>query len=202
MTTWRSTTTPSCIATAARPARALAVRAVVRCGRDAQRPRNRGRDERARSNSIPRAGRRAISTWMENLKDWCISRQLWWGHRIPVFYCDECGWMDASMEDVHTCPKCGAATSARTKTCWILGSRASCGRSPRRAGRIRPSSWKAIIPPRRSSPRVTSSRLWVARMIMASLYFLDEIPFKDVVIYATILAKDGTPHVQEQGQRR
>ncbi|MBQ9069533.1 MAG: class I tRNA ligase family protein, partial [Eggerthellaceae bacterium] len=48
-------------------------------------------------------------TWMENLKDWCISRQLWWGHRIPVFYCDECGWEDALEHDVDKCPKCGSA---------------------------------------------------------------------------------------------
>jgi len=46
--------------------------------------------------------------WMENIRDWCISRQLWWGHRIPVFYCDSCGWMDALEEDIDICPECGA----------------------------------------------------------------------------------------------
>ena len=46
--------------------------------------------------------------WMENVHDWCISRQLWWGHRIPAFYCDCCGEMVVSKEDVHVCPKCGA----------------------------------------------------------------------------------------------
>ncbi len=46
--------------------------------------------------------------WMENVHDWCISRQLWWGHRIPAFYCDDCGEMTVSKEDVHVCPKCGS----------------------------------------------------------------------------------------------
>ncbi len=46
--------------------------------------------------------------WMENLHDWCISRQLWWGHRIPAFYCDDCGEMTVSREDIAVCPKCGS----------------------------------------------------------------------------------------------
>ena len=46
--------------------------------------------------------------WMENIRDWCISRQLWWGHRIPAFYCADCGEMTVSEEDVHVCPKCGS----------------------------------------------------------------------------------------------
>ena len=46
--------------------------------------------------------------WMENIKDWCISRQLWWGHRIPAWYCQDCGEMIVSKEDVRTCPKCGS----------------------------------------------------------------------------------------------
>ena len=47
------------------------------------------------------------TNWMENVHDWCISRQLWWGHRIPAFYCDACGEMAVSKEDLHVCPKCG-----------------------------------------------------------------------------------------------
>ena len=45
--------------------------------------------------------------WLENIRDWCISRQVWWGHQIPAYYCDACGEMTVSKEDVHTCPKCG-----------------------------------------------------------------------------------------------
>ena len=47
--------------------------------------------------------------WMENIRDWCISRQLWWGHRIPAWYCDDCGEMTVSRTDPTACPKCGSA---------------------------------------------------------------------------------------------
>ena len=57
---------------------------------------------------IPERMDKVYYNWMENIKDWCISRQLWWGHRIPAFYCDDCGEMTVSKTDVCTCPKCGS----------------------------------------------------------------------------------------------
>ena len=57
---------------------------------------------------IPERFSKNYFNWMNNILDWCISRQLWWGHRIPAFYCDECGHMEVSKTDVETCPKCGA----------------------------------------------------------------------------------------------
>ncbi len=57
---------------------------------------------------IPERFEKIYYNWMENTRDWCISRQLWWGHRIPAFYCDECGEMTVSREDITVCPKCGA----------------------------------------------------------------------------------------------
>ena len=57
---------------------------------------------------IPERFEKTYYNWMENIRDWCISRQLWWGHRIPAFYCDTCGEMFVSREDLTTCPKCGA----------------------------------------------------------------------------------------------
>ncbi len=56
---------------------------------------------------IPERFTKTYTNWMENVHDWCISRQLWWGHRIPAFYCDSCGEMVVSKEDVTVCPKCG-----------------------------------------------------------------------------------------------
>ena len=57
---------------------------------------------------IPENQSKKYFNWMENIHDWCISRQLWWGHRIPAYYCDKCGKMIVSKEDVLTCPDCGA----------------------------------------------------------------------------------------------
>ncbi len=59
---------------------------------------------------VPDRFEKTYMNWMENIRDWCVSRQLWWGHRIPAFYCDKCGETYVSREDVNVCPKCGGAT--------------------------------------------------------------------------------------------
>lgn len=56
---------------------------------------------------VPERFEKTYLNWMENTRDWCISRQLWWGHRIPAFYCDDCGELSVTREDITTCPKCG-----------------------------------------------------------------------------------------------
>jgi valyl-tRNA synthetase len=137
-------------------------------------------------------------TWMENLKDWCISRQLWWGHRIPVFHCEECGWEDALLEDTETCPKCGAHAHQEedvldtwfSSQLWTFATQGWPDHPERLEGH-HPTT--ALVTAR------DIIALWVARMIMSSTYFLKEIPFKDVVIYATILAKDGTRMSKSKG---
>ena len=137
-------------------------------------------------------------TWMENLKDWCISRQLWWGHRIPVFTCEKCGWEDALMDDVDVCPHCGAPVTQDEGVLdtWFssqLWTFATQGWPDHPEEMVGHHPTKVLVTAR------DIIALWVARMIMSSLYFCDEIPFEDVYIYATILAKDGSRMSKSKG---
>ena len=138
-------------------------------------------------------------TWMDGLKDWCISRQLWWGHRIPVFYCEDCGWQDALIEDIDVCPNCGGHHVRQdedvldtwfSSQLWTFATQGwpdhpeqMCGHHPT----------KVLVTAR------DIIALWVARMVMSSLYFTGEVPFHDVYIYATILAKDGSRMSKSKG---
>ncbi|MEN6356883.1 MAG: valine--tRNA ligase, partial [Armatimonadota bacterium] len=131
--------------------------------------------------------------WMENVRDWCISRQLWWGHRIPIYKCDECGEVVAarSREDAISKLKCGH--SSVTQDTDVLDTWFSSALWP-----FATMGWPKQTPELKSfyptDVLVTSREiiyLWVARMIFSSLEYLDKIPFEDVYIYATVLNEEG-----------
>ena len=139
------------------------------------------------------------TTWMENLKDWCISRQLWWGHRIPVFYCEDCGWEDACMDDVRECPHCHGTHIHQDENVLDTWFSSQLWTFATQGWPDMPEQMQGHHP---TTALVTARdiiALWVARMVMSSLYFTGEIPFKDVVIYATILAKDGSRMSKSKG---
>ena len=106
---------------------------------------------------VPERFTRVYLNWLENIRDWCISRQLWWGHRIPVWYCDSCGHMTVAMADPDACEACRSApASGRTRTCSILGSAPASGPTPPWAGRATPTT-STISIPRRCWRRATTS---------------------------------------------
>ena len=149
----------------------------------------------------PERWKQVYLDWLDNLKDWCISRQLWWGHRIPMFYCDECGWEDASVEDVETCPVCGKPVRQDEDVLdtWFssqLWPFATMGWTEE--GMDAP-QMKQAYPTQVLSTARDIMGLWVARMVMASMYCTDRIPFEHVIIHPTVMAADGKPMSKSRG---
>jgi len=124
--------------------------------------------------------------WLDNIRPWVISRQLWWGHRLPVYYCRDCNDVIVSREKVRKCPKCGSSNVFREED--VLDTWFSSWLWP-----FVPFGWpeetdelKVFFP---SSTLVSGWDiifLWVARMIMSSLEFLGEVPFSEVYLHGMI----------------
>ncbi|MDI6774161.1 MAG: valine--tRNA ligase [Verrucomicrobiota bacterium] len=124
--------------------------------------------------------------WMENIRDWCISRQIWWGHRIPVFSCEGCGKEWAARGRPGQCPKCGGADIRQDED--VLDTWFSSWLWPFSAlGWPERNPDMAFYYP--TNDLVTASEIiffWVARMIMAGLEFMGDVPFTQVYIHGTV----------------
>ncbi len=135
---------------------------------------------------IPERFDKIYFNWMENIRDWCISRQLWWGHRIPAWYCAECGEITVSREDPHKCCKCGSEKLHQdedTLDTWfssVLWAFSTLG-------------WPEKTPELRhyypTSTLVTGYDIiffWVARMIFSACEQMNEVPFDTVFIHGIV----------------
>ena len=134
---------------------------------------------------IPKRFEKTYFNWMNNIRDWCISRQLWWGHRIPVFYCDDCGKEIASRTDITVCPHCGGKLHQDEDVLdtWFssaLWPFSTMGWPDNTADLERYYPTDLLVTAYDIIP------LWVSRMIFSGLKYTGQAPFKDVYIHGLV----------------
>ena len=139
---------------------------------------------------VPERFSKNYFNWMNNILDWCISRQLWWGHRIPAFYCDDCGEMTVSKEDITVCPKCGGKVHQDNDVLDTWFSSALWPFST--LGWPEQTADLAKYYP--TSVLVTGYDIitfWVSRMIFSGLEHMDKKPFSTVFIHGLVRDAQG-----------
>jgi valyl-tRNA synthetase len=146
--------------------------------------------ERDQVRIVPPQWKRVYLDWMEEIRPWCISRQLWWGHRIPVWYCDSCSETIVAEREPSRCGACGGELRQEedvldtwfSSAIWPFATLGWPEETPELAA-FYPTSF------------LTTAReilfLWVARMIMTGIEFAGDVPFRDVYVHAVIQARDG-----------
>jgi len=140
---------------------------------------------------VPRRFTKVYLNWMENIRDWCISRQLWWGHRIPVWYCRDCAELAIAIDDPTACPKCGSARLEQDPDVldtWFssaLWTHSTLGWPDDTA------DLRYFYPTSVMETGYDILFFWVARMIMMGIADCDDIPFHTVFLHGLIRDEKG-----------
>ncbi len=147
--------------------------------------------ERDEVSIAPAQWKRVYLDWMREIRPWCVSRQLWWGHRIPVWYCGDCGETIVAEVAPERCPACESADLVQEED--VLDTWFSSALWP-----FATLGWPDDTPELRAfypTSFLTTAReilfLWVARMVMMGLEFPGDVPFRDVYVHSVIQARDG-----------
>ncbi|MFC4804097.1 valine--tRNA ligase [Filifactor villosus] len=142
-------------------------------------------------NLVPSRFDKIYNMWLENIRDWCISRQLWWGHRIPAYHCKECGELIVAREMPGYCHKCGSADIVQDED--VLDTWFSSALWPMSTLGW-PKTTREMLRFFPTSTLVTGYDIiffWVIRMVFSSLYLMGEVPFKDVFIHGLVRDEQG-----------